>query len=82
MEYHGNELNSNIGNEVEPGMEIPTIKPRILQVSQKQKEWDIDVYSNDKFLCGNNMHHHGCPDPIDDHLPERGLGNVCNIPEP
>jgi hypothetical protein len=43
MEYHGNELNSNIGNEVEPGMEIhwmlmPTIKPRILQVSQKQNE--------------------------------------------
>jgi hypothetical protein len=38
MEYHGNELNSNIGNEVEPGMEIPTIKPRILQVLQKQEE--------------------------------------------
>jgi hypothetical protein len=36
--YHGNELNSNIGKEVEPGMEIhwmlmSTIKPRILQVS-------------------------------------------------
>jgi hypothetical protein len=38
MEYHGNELNSNVGNEVEPGIEIQTIKPRILQVSQKQKE--------------------------------------------
>jgi hypothetical protein len=24
MEYHGNELNSNIGNEAEPGMEIST----------------------------------------------------------
>jgi hypothetical protein len=38
MGYQGNELNSNISNEVEPGMEIPMIKPRILQVSQKQKE--------------------------------------------
>jgi hypothetical protein len=38
MEYHENELNSNISNEVEPGMEIPTIKPQILQVSHKQKE--------------------------------------------
>jgi hypothetical protein len=43
MEYHGNELNINIGNEVEPGMEIHwmlmlTIKPQIFQVSQKQKE--------------------------------------------
>jgi hypothetical protein len=43
MGYHGNELNSNIGNEVEPDTEIhwmlmPTIKPRILQVSQSQKE--------------------------------------------
>jgi hypothetical protein len=38
MEYHGNELNSNVGNKVELGMEIPTIKPWILQVSQKQKE--------------------------------------------
>jgi hypothetical protein len=43
MGYHDNELNSNIGNEVEPGMGIhwmlmSTIKPRILQVSQKQKE--------------------------------------------
>jgi hypothetical protein len=38
MEYHRDELNSNVSNEVELGMEMPTIKPRILQVSQKQKE--------------------------------------------
>jgi hypothetical protein len=38
MEYHGNKLNSNVSNEVELGMEIPMIKRRILQVSQKQKE--------------------------------------------
>jgi hypothetical protein len=43
MEYHGNELNSNIGNEIEPGMKIHwmlmlTVKPQIVQVSQKQKE--------------------------------------------
>jgi hypothetical protein len=41
--YHGNELNSNIGNEVESDMEIhwilmPTIKPQILQVSHKKNE--------------------------------------------
>jgi hypothetical protein len=43
MGYHGNKLNSNIGNEVEPGVEIywmlmPMIKAQILQVWQKQKE--------------------------------------------
>jgi hypothetical protein len=26
--------------------------------------------------------HNGSPDPIDDHLPKRVLGNVCNILEP
>jgi hypothetical protein len=35
-------------NEIELGMEIPTIKSRILQVSQKQKEQGIDVCGNDK----------------------------------
>jgi hypothetical protein len=81
MEYHGNKLNSNVDNEAELGMEIPTIKPRILQVSQKQKEWDINVCGNDKFLHGNNRDHHGCLDPINDHLSERSLGNFWNILE-
>jgi hypothetical protein len=31
---------------------------------------------------GIYMEHHGCPDPIDDHLPERSLSNVWNILEP
>jgi hypothetical protein len=31
-------VNDNVGNEIEQGMEIPMIKHRILQVSQKQKE--------------------------------------------
>jgi hypothetical protein len=31
-------VNDNVGNEIELGMGIPTIKSRILQVSQKQKE--------------------------------------------
>jgi hypothetical protein len=31
-------VNDNVGNEIEVGMEIPTIKSRILQVSQKQRE--------------------------------------------
>jgi hypothetical protein len=36
-------VNGNVGNEIELGMEISTIKSWILQVSQKQKEYDIDV---------------------------------------
>jgi hypothetical protein len=87
MEYHENKLNNNISNEVKPGMKIhwmlmPAIKPRILQLSHKQKEYDFNVYGNDKFLCGNNRDHHGCLDPFDDHLLERSLTNVWNIPEP
>jgi hypothetical protein len=32
----------------------------------------------------HRMHrdHHGSPDPIDDHLLERDLGNVCSVLEP
>jgi hypothetical protein len=37
------QLNGNIGNEIELGMKIPTIKSQILQVLQKQREHDIDV---------------------------------------
>jgi hypothetical protein len=45
MEYHG-PSNGNVGNEIELGMEIPTIKSWILKVSQKQKEYDIDIYGS------------------------------------
>jgi hypothetical protein len=31
-------VNGNVGNENELGMEIPMIKSRILEVSQKQRE--------------------------------------------
>jgi hypothetical protein len=31
---------------------------------------------------GIHRDHHGCPDSIDDHLPERILGNVWSILEP
>jgi hypothetical protein len=31
-------VNGNVGNEIELGMKIPTIKSRMLQVSQKQKD--------------------------------------------
>jgi hypothetical protein len=37
MEYHG-AVNGNVDNEIELGMKIPTIKSRMLQVSQKQME--------------------------------------------
>jgi hypothetical protein len=36
-------VNSNVGNKIELGMVIPTIKSRILQISQKQREWNINV---------------------------------------
>jgi hypothetical protein len=32
------QVNGNVDNKIELGMEISTIKSRILQVSQKQKE--------------------------------------------
>jgi hypothetical protein len=38
--------NGNVGNETELGMMIPTIKSQILQVSQKQREYDIDFYGS------------------------------------
>jgi hypothetical protein len=45
-------VNGNIGNEIELGMVIPTIKSWMLQVLQKQKEQDIDVCgSTTKILC-------------------------------
>jgi hypothetical protein len=31
---------------------------------------------------GIHRDHHGCPDPIDDHLLKRSLGNVWSIFEP
>jgi hypothetical protein len=31
-------VNDNVGNKIELGMVIPTIKSRILEVSQKQRE--------------------------------------------
>jgi hypothetical protein len=45
-------VNGNIGNEIELGMEIPMIRSWILQVAQKQREYDIDVCgSTMKVLC-------------------------------
>jgi hypothetical protein len=41
-------VNGNIGNEIQLGMEIPMIKSLILQVSQKQMEYDINI-------CGSTM---------------------------
>jgi hypothetical protein len=35
-----------------------------------------------KELCRMHMGHHGSPNPIDDHLPERYLGNVWSVLEP
>jgi hypothetical protein len=53
MEYHGKELSAHVGNEIELGIVIPTIRSWTLQVSQKQIELDIDVYdSTIKDLCG------------------------------
>jgi hypothetical protein len=35
-----------------------------------------------KELRRMHMDHHGSPDSIDDHLPERVLRNVCSILKP
>jgi hypothetical protein len=35
-----------------------------------------------KELCRMQRDLHGSLDPIDDHLPERVLGNVCSVLEP
>jgi hypothetical protein len=35
-----------------------------------------------KELRRMHMDHHGYPDLIDDHLPERVLSNVCSVLEP
>jgi hypothetical protein len=70
-------VNDNVGNEIELGVEIPTIKSRILHVSQKQREWNIDVCgSTTKSPSWMHKDHHGYPDPIDDHLSKRCLDNV------
>jgi hypothetical protein len=34
-----------------------------------------------KELCRMHRGHHGSPDPIDGHLPERVLGNVRRVVE-
>jgi hypothetical protein len=53
-------VNDNVGNEIELGMVIPMIKSRILQLSKKQREWDIDVcVSTMKYL-------HECTEIITD----------------
>jgi hypothetical protein len=76
-------VNGNVSNEIELVMGISTIKSWILQVSQKQKEYDINFYSltTNSFMW-IHRDHHVYLDPIDDHLPERSLGNVLSIPEP
>jgi hypothetical protein len=73
-------VNGNVDNEIELGMKIPMIKPRILQVSQKQKEYGINV-------CGNNKvplwEYTGIITDIQIRfLPERSLVNVWSFPEP
>jgi hypothetical protein len=45
-------VNDNVVKEIELGIMILTIRSQILQVSQKQREYDIDVYgSTTKDLC-------------------------------
>jgi hypothetical protein len=63
-------------------MEIPMMKPRILQVSLKKGIGHQCLLFNDKVLHGMRRDHHRYPDPIDDHLPEKSHGNVWSIPEP
>jgi hypothetical protein len=74
---------ANVGNEIEQGMGIPTIRSPILLVLCKQKERNIDVYSSTtKDLHRMHMDRYGSPDSSDDDLLERFLGNVWSILEP
>jgi hypothetical protein len=40
------------------------------------------LWEQQNSFVGIHRDHHGYLDPIDDHLPERGLDNVWSIPEP
>jgi hypothetical protein len=42
------QVNGNIDNEIELGMKILMIKSQMFQVSQKQKEYDINIYGSTK----------------------------------
>jgi hypothetical protein len=69
-------VNGNVGNEIKLGMMIQTIRSRILQVSYKQREYDIDVYSSttkDLLKCTWIIMALHVPD---DHSLERSLGDV------
>jgi hypothetical protein len=64
-------------------VEIPKIRSQTLVVSIKQRERYIDVYgSTTKDLRRMHMDHCGSPDPPDDHLSVRVLGNVCSVLKP
>jgi hypothetical protein len=64
-------------------MEISTIRFQTLLVSINQRERYINVYgSMTKDLRRMHMDRYGSPDPPDDHLPERVLGNVFSVLEP
>jgi hypothetical protein len=75
-------VNGNIGNVIEVGMVIPMIKSRMLQVSQKQREYDIDI-------CGSATKDlRECTGVIteifrshNDHSLEGSIGDVWSIPD-
>jgi hypothetical protein len=46
MEYHGTSKVAIVGNKIERGMGIPTIRSWTMLVSMKQRERYIDVYGS------------------------------------
>jgi hypothetical protein len=70
-------VNGNVGNEIELGTEIPTIKSRILQSIVETKGIGHQrLWQRQNTFVGIHRDHHRRPYLIDDHLPERSIGNV------
>ncbi len=68
MEYHGNELNSLVSNEIELGMMILMIRSQTNDGIKVTKGIGLNVYvQRDMYIRGIHMGHYGHPGPADDH---------------
>ena len=76
MEYHGTSKVAHIGNEIEPGIWIPTIESRIVQVSRNKGNRTWCLRFNDKRSSRMHKDQHGHPGPSVDHSSERCLDDV------
>jgi hypothetical protein len=56
MEYHGNDLNSFVGNDIKLGMIIPTIRSRISVGIEVTTGIRLNVYSSTTYVYSWNAH--------------------------